>query len=408
MQYVNHQQDITRFRNIAFSPKVERCLAHATDASISLTSATWSEAKLIIDVVRTKMSIASDEAIQALLSHNPDILRVVRSKDRDAHPTGLIAYLPLNSLGAEAIVSGRFDGFQPNPDWVCPAKVEPVAIYLWLVYMPATFARSMAAIASACDQVAPSGCPIFSRSVTHHSKRLSDAMGFLDAQTYFPDCRPGLLVIFPQKTIKKESKKTIITRIARNFEDISQVFSVRSATYIAEQYCYYSEEFDGNDFCATHLLGLVNGDPAGCIRIRFFSSFAKIERLAVRTEYRNSRLAFVLARQAINHCQKKGYTKIYGHARLDLVRFWKIFGFQRCADRPEFSFASIKYVELELNCPSVEGAISLHDDPMVLIRPEGDWDRPGPLDRSQSENDPFRKAMMSSRIRTIFGQSVSK
>ena len=408
MQYVNHQQDVTRFRNIAFSPKVERCLAHATDASLSLAVASWNEAKLIIDGVRKKMQIASDESIQAILSRNPDILRVVQSTHREAHPTGLIAYLPLNPLGAEAIISGRFNGFQPNPDWICPAGVEPAAIYLWLVYMPATFARSMAAIASACDQVALGGCPIFSRSVTHHSQRLSDAMGFLDAQVYFPDCRPGLLVIFPQKTIKKPPSKITTTRIARSFEDMCQVFSVRSATYIAEQYCYYSEEFDGNDFCATHFLGFVNGDPAGCIRIRFFSTFAKIERLAVRSEYRNSRLAFVLARQAINHCQKKGYTKIYGHARLDLVRFWKIFGFKRCADRPEFSFANIKYVELELDCPPCEGAISLNDSPMVLIRPEGDWDRPGPLDRSQSEDDPFRKAMMSSRVRTIFGQSIGK
>ncbi len=54
----------------------------------------------------------------------------------------------------------------------------------------------------------------------------------------------------------------------------------------------YEEEFDGNDFSSTHLLGYVGDEPAGCLRIRYFASFAKIERLAVRHEFRHTRLAF--------------------------------------------------------------------------------------------------------------------
>lgn len=408
MQYINRQEGVTRFRNIAFSSKVDRCLAQSANTNLSLVTAPWDQVKPIIDELRTKMLLASDDIITSVASLNPDVLKLVRSSGGEQRSPGFLAYLPLNDHGAEALVNGMFDGLHPDPAWICRSGVEPTAIYLWLVYMPGTFARSMAAIAATCDQIAPNGCPVFSRSITNHSQRLSDAMGFLDATDYFPECKRGLLVIFPQKDTKETPKKVITTKVARTFEDICQVFSVRSATYIAEQYCYYSEEFDGNDFCATHFLGSIDGDPAGCIRIRFFSTFAKIERLAVRAEYRKSRLAFVLARQAINHCRKKGYTKIYGHARLDLVRFWKMFGFHQCSDRPEFSFANIKYAELELNCPALDDAISLSDDPMVLIRPEGDWDRPGPLDRSASEADHFRKSMISSRIRTVFGQQVAK
>ena len=70
-------------------------------------------------------------------------------------------------------------------------------------------------------------------------------------------------------------------RIARSFDDLLMVYSVRSAVYIAEQECPFAEEFDGNDHCATHLIGFIKGEPAGCMRVRFFHDFAKIERLAV-------------------------------------------------------------------------------------------------------------------------------
>ncbi len=407
MQHVDLNQDRIRFRNIAFSPKVDRCVAYAAKSGLTLVSTDWSEVKPIVDTLRSTMLLASDEAILAVVSRNTDILRVLRSKRTQCEISGLVAYLPLNEVGAEALAEGVFDGFCPDPEWICPVGVDPAAVYLWLVYMPSSFGRSIGAVTALFDEIAPRGCPLFSRSITDHSQRLGAAMGFMDAKAYFPNCQTGLFVIFPQKSPEIIVKRDIKTKVARTFEDVCQVFSVRSATYIAEQYCYYSEEFDGNDFCATHILGAVNGDPAGCIRLRFFSSFAKIERLAVRADYRNSRLSFILARQAIEHCQKKGYTKIYGHARLDLVSFWKVFGFRHRKDRPEFSFANIKYAELELDCPALEGAISLSDDPMLLIRPEGDWDRPGPLDRSESENDPSRKAMIASRMRTVFGQNIS-
>jgi predicted GNAT family N-acyltransferase len=409
MQHVDHKQDVTQFRNIAFSAKVDRCVAYAAKSGLSLVKADWAEVKPIIDQLRSTMLLASDEAILSIVARNPNVLRVLRSKKPVCEISGLVAYLPLNVLGAEALAHGHFDGLCPDPQWVASAGEAPAAVYLWLVYMPSNLGRSIGAVTALFDEVAPQGCPLFSRAINDHSQRLSCGVGFTNATRYFPDCKPELVVIFPQKKIESEIlKRNITTKIARTFEDMCQVISVRSATYIAEQYCHYSEEFDGNDFCATHLVGYINGDPAGCIRLRFFASFAKIERLAVRADYRNSRLAFMLARQAITHCQRKGYTKLYGHARLDLIPFWKIFGFNRRADRPEFSFANIKYAELELDCVPLKEAICLDDDPMTLIRPEGDWDRPGPLDRSESENDSFRKSMIASKIRTVFGQNVSK
>jgi predicted GNAT family N-acyltransferase len=411
---IDDAQD-SQFQSMQFSSKVTRCFDRVTMKDKRFEIATWQELQPLIANLRSEMALADDELIEELVCHNPEILRVLRVGGDGSARMGLLAYLPLNSLGEAAITNGTFDGFKPNTDWICPVGIEPVSIYIWLVYLPQKFARSMRAIASLLDELSPQGCPIFSRSINEQSLRLSMNMGFEDARHHFPSCRNGLLVVFPRQgntklqpsSAKQEMKdKPTSVRVVRSMDDMCKVIAVRSATYIAEQVCLYDEEFDGNDFCATHLLGSINNDPAGCIRMRFFGTFAKIERLAVRLEYRTSRLAFVLAKAAIDHCRAKGFTKIYGHARIDLVRFWQRLGFRPRPNRSELSFANIQYKELVLDCDLCEQAISLETDPMVIIRPEGKWDEVGPLEISACENDPIRRSIMSARIKTISGQEI--
>ena len=68
--------------------------------------------------------------------------------------------------------------------------------------------------------------------------------------------------------------KTISIRVAASLSDLMQVVAIRAAVYMAEQECPYDEEFDGNDFCAMHLIGSIGDEPAGCMRIRFFADHA--------------------------------------------------------------------------------------------------------------------------------------
>jgi predicted GNAT family N-acyltransferase len=185
--------------------------------------------------------------------------------------------------------------------------------------------------------------------------------------------------------------------VARTIEDLMKAFSIRSATYISEQECPFAEEFDGNDFCATHLIGEIDGEPAGCMRIRWFADFVKFERLAVRQEFRTSRLAFRLVREGISLSSRKGYKRAYGHSRRDLTRFWGLFGFEPIPDRHTFVFSDAEYVEMVANLKSAAAPIDIGTDPYVLIRPEGDWDRPGPLDRSTGRGMSFRSASSSER-----------
>lgn len=176
--------------------------------------------------------------------------------------------------------------------------------------------------------------------------------------------------------------KAITIRIARDPNDLMTVFAIRSAVYLAEQDCPMEEEFDGNDLVAAHFLGFVGNEPVACLRVRFFGDFAKVERLAVRHQYRKSRVSFKLVQASVEYVKRKGFRKIYGQAQDRLVDFWAHFGAKPLPAKREITFSDFSYTEMLLEIEPGADAITLESDPYVIIRPEGQWDEPGVLDRS--------------------------
>lgn len=184
------------------------------------------------------------------------------------------------------------------------------------------------------------------------------------------------------REFQKSSSKTITVRIARDPNDLMTVFAIRSAVYLAEQDCPMEEEFDGNDLVAAHFIGFVGNEPVACLRVRFFGDFAKVERLAVRHQFRKSRVAFKLVQASVEYVKRKGFRKIYGQAQDRLVDFWAHFGAKPLPTQREITFSDFSYTEMLLEIEPSADAITLESDPYVIIRPEGEWDQPGVLDRS--------------------------
>ena len=184
------------------------------------------------------------------------------------------------------------------------------------------------------------------------------------------------------REFQKASSKAITIRIARDPNDLMTVFAIRSAVYLAEQDCPMEEEFDGNDLVAAHFLGFVGNEPVACLRVRFFGEFAKVERLAVRHQFRKSRVAFKLVQASVEYVKRKGFRKIYGQAQDRLVDFWAHFGAKPLPTQREITFSDFSYTEMLLEIEPGPDAITLASDPYVIIRPEGEWDQPGVLDRS--------------------------
>jgi predicted GNAT family N-acyltransferase len=178
------------------------------------------------------------------------------------------------------------------------------------------------------------------------------------------------------------AEKRVTIRIARDMNDLMIVSTIRAAVYLAEQDCPYEEEFDGNDLMAAHFIGYIGDEPVGCVRARFFADFAKVERLAVRHQYRHSTLAFRLVRECLAFIRRKGYRRAYGHAQDRLVDFWSRFGAKPMGHNRKLVFSDFSYTEMVLDLEPHPEAITIDSDPYVIIRPEGAWDKPGALDRS--------------------------
>ncbi|QHQ33685.1 GNAT family N-acetyltransferase [Algicella marina] len=194
------------------------------------------------------------------------------------------------------------------------------------------------------------------------------------------DFRPAI----SGKPAKSPQPRKMSVTHAETIEDIMRVTAIRAAVYMTEQDYGYEEEFDGNDFCATHLIGWVGQEPAACLRIRYFGGFAKIERVAVRPPFRNTRIVFTLVRAAFQHCTRKGFSKVVGHAREDLIPLYKMFGCkvaERSKDTGVYADSNFLYMEMIWEGELPEDAITLSSDPYALIRTEGRWDAPGAMEQ---------------------------
>ena len=96
--------------------------------------------------------------------------------------------------------------------------------------------------------------------------------------------------------------ETVTTKLAMRMEDSLQAFAVRAACFIGELDVPYSEEFDGHDFGATHIIAYVGDEPAGTLRVRWFQSFAMPERLAVIQRFRGHNIGQLL----LERCPQAG------------------------------------------------------------------------------------------------------
>lgn len=182
----------------------------------------------------------------------------------------------------------------------------------------------------------------------------------------------------------KKRPSQLNVSIVRKLDEMVEMIAIRSIVYMAEQHCPYEEEFDGNDFAgATHLIARWGSEPIGTMRIRWFADFAKIERVAVRSTNRGGQAAAAMVKMALDLAARKGYRKVLGHIQARLLNYWRRSAAVReRAGRPRFWFSNFEYIEIERDLVPPKDAIGLHTDALVLLRPEGDWDRPGVLDRS--------------------------
>ena len=70
-------------------------------------------------------------------------------------------------------------------------------------------------------------------------------------------------------------------------------------------------------------------------------------------------------------------------------------------DREPFSFSDIEFRELEMNINPTSDAITFGTDPMVTLRPEGEWSRLGPIDRAQLRPRNDRRLLIDQQLKRM-------
>ncbi len=166
-------------------------------------------------------------------------------------------------------------------------------------------------------------------------------------------------------------------KVVRDFEDMAKVFAIRGSACFSDPEHLYAKHFDGSDFSSTHLLGFIDGEPVGTIRIRYFSDFTRIERLTVRPTHRRSRISFRLAKAAFAWCRDKGYRTVGGVARSELIPFWTMLGFRLTEGKDPIYIYGLPHFDITLKLDAVPQAMSHMTDTMVLLRSEGRWHEEG-------------------------------
>jgi predicted GNAT family N-acyltransferase len=361
-------------------------------------SASYSDVENLIPRARKEMGGgAANEAVHRIVRHNPDSLWGIARRDRyaagDAAAEGYVAFLMLNEEGANQLLSGKLDATDPPLCLLTRQNEKPAAIYFWGVYARGLIAGGVPLAFEKTWTPLYRDAPLFTRPVTMEGLRLADSLGFRRGAKFKGRFAPQFHMYPRGPSIKErravyddylgiEEDDGVSITVVRSIEDFMRVVSIRSATFVAEQDCPYDEEFDGNDFCASHLLSYVGREPVGCLRIRYFADFAKLERLAVRHEFRDRRIGTKLMHAGVEFCRSKGYRRVYGRAQKDLLGYYVNMGWRQLEGSSEFYFSDYPYIEIVIDPAPSPQAIRLGMDPYVLMRPEGQWDRPGILDRS--------------------------
>jgi predicted GNAT family N-acyltransferase len=337
----------------------------------------------VSDLVRAQIfnDTAPPEVLETVQRHNPDSFWGMFRKTETTHELiGVYGQLLLNPKGHEALLIGALNRLNPSLHFLAEFRERASAVYMWCVVAKKRGAMLQAALVKQLQD--QHGMPYYAVLATPDSFRAGKHIGFQPVTPH--DDRIGGLFKLPDTLpILRSSaaKRAVVVKAVETAGEFSHVFALRAATFVAEQNCPITEEFDGNDFSAQHVIAYLDGMPAASMRIRYFASFVKWERLCVLARFRKTRISDELLRFATEIAQQKGFTQVYFQAEAALRAFWEKRGFRRISERT-VQFSGREYLEFAKDIPTPPGVLTLDTDPMVLNRVEGHWERPGVLDRS--------------------------
>ncbi|MDI9499301.1 MAG: GNAT family N-acetyltransferase [Bacillota bacterium] len=134
----------------------------------------------------------------------------------------------------------------------------------------------------------------------------------------------------------------VVIKKVKTREELKMVHDIRREVFIEEQGVPEEIEMDDKDDEAIHVLAVVDDEPAGCGRILFNGSDARIGRVAVREKMRRSGIGEGICKLLIAIAEEKCVERIILYAQLSAEPFYARLGFERQGD--VFMEAGIEHV----------------------------------------------------------------
>jgi hypothetical protein len=182
-----------------------------------------------------------------------------------------------------------------------------------------------------------------------------------------------------EETVHNRGHNAVRFEIVRTQEQMLDALSIRAIVYMEDEGVAARLAFDGNDFQATHVVAYDGDEPCGAIRIRWFNGFAKLERMAMRKAFRNTRVIRSFLDFVFAHVARKGYPMVLTHASPIYARLWcRLYRWEEVTDKRPAHFKGHEepYVELMRRLDVPDNAITTETDVTTLYRVEGAWDHP--------------------------------
>lgn len=137
--------------------------------------------------------------------------------------------------------------------------------------------------------------------------------------------------------------KEIIVKVADSPQSMEAIFGVRREVFVIEQSVSEEEEYDEFETSSTHLFATCDNRVVGTCRYRNTSQGTKLERFAVLKDYRTRSVGASLLLAALATVDQSRL--IYLHAQVQVVEFYKKYGFAQVGE--QFEEAGIQHYKME-------------------------------------------------------------
>ena len=134
----------------------------------------------------------------------------------------------------------------------------------------------------------------------------------------------------------------------KTINDFIDAIRIRTDVFIIEQKCPPCWEPDELDKKSIHFIAILNHEIVATARLREEpKNTVKIERMAVRKEYRGKGIGSGLTKYVLNQALKKGFKKIFIQAQLHAQKMYEKAGFKMTSKPYDLWNLGILHVDME-------------------------------------------------------------